>query len=235
VAPVKKSPLTAASDSQLLKRKSGWIVGLDEVGAGCLSGPLCVAAFAFPVTLADTLKFPVRINDSKKLTPEKRVEACELLKAAPECFYKLLWLEVPEIETINIYWARMKAFWTLILELDEKFSGDVFYIVDGPKLGIKHGVTPSVDALEMMEIEKRILAQSKADSSFFAVAAASILAKVARDQLMLEMASQFPNYNWGKNKGYATPDHIEAIRLHGICEHHRKTFCGNFMGASAEL
>lgn len=235
MAPVKKTPLTALSDTQFLKRNSGWIVGLDEVGAGCLSGPLCVAAFAFPVEQAANINFPVRIADSKKLTPEKRVEASELLKVAPGCFYKLLWLDVAEIESINIYWARMKAFWTLILELDEKFSSDAFYFVDGPKLGIKHGVTPTVDALEMMEIEKRILAQSKADSSFFAVAAASILAKVARDQLISEMASQFPHYNWEKNKGYATPDHIEAIRAHGICEHHRKTFCGNFIGAQAEL
>lgn len=204
-------------------------MGLDEVGAGCLSGPLCVAAYAFPVPLSEKIKFPVRITDSKKLTAEKRQEASLLLKESSECFYKLLWLNVAEIESVNIYWARMKAFWTLILELDEKFSGDAFYLVDGPKLGMKHSVTPTLDALEMMELEKRILAQSKADSSFFAVAAASIIAKVERDNLMRELAIDFPKYNWEKNKGYATPDHIEAIRAFGICELHRKSFCGNFL------
>lgn len=230
-----KVQLTPQSDKTFLNRGGGWIVGLDEVGAGCLSGPLCVAAFAFPVELAENIGFPVRITDSKKLTPEKREEASALLLQSKECYSKLLWLNVEAIEEVNIYWARMKAFWTLILDFDEKFSGNAYYIVDGPKLGIKHAVTPSIDALEMMELEKRILAQSKADSSFFAVAAASILAKVARDKLMGELARDFPNYNWEKNKGYATPDHIEAIRAHGICELHRKSFCGNFMGQETSL
>src|SRR6476620_3459453 len=104
--------------SENFQKKNEWIVGLDEVGAGCLSGPLCVAAFAFPSELAAEIKFPVKITDSKKLTPEKRSEASKLLKDSKDCFYKLLWLDVREIEEINIYWARMKAFWTLILELD---------------------------------------------------------------------------------------------------------------------
>lgn len=230
----KNNNLSAMKDfsffrNENLEEENTWVVGLDEVGAGCLSGPLCVAAFAFPVVQAKKIKFPVKINDSKKLTPEKRTEASKLLKESQDVHYKLLWLDVREIETINIYWARMKAFWTLILEFDEKFSGKARFVVDGPKLGIKHGVTPQVDALEMIEIQKRIHSQSKADSHFFSVAAASILAKVARDEHMQELAPSFPHFNWEKNKGYATPDHIEAIKVHGICEHHRKSFCGNFI------
>lgn len=233
----KKNTLSSTGDlsffeATYFEKKQLWIVGLDEVGAGCLSGPLCVAAFAFPAELAEQIKFPVRITDSKKLTPEKRQEAALLLQQSSDCYHKLLWFNVAEIESVNIYWARMKAFWTLILELDEKFSGRARYVVDGPKLGIKHGVTPSVDALEMLELEKRIHAQSKADSHFFSVAAASILAKVARDNHMKELSETFPHFNWEKNKGYATPDHIEAIKMHGICEHHRKSFCGNFINSS---
>jgi ribonuclease HII len=233
VPAAKKKILSSLGDlnffeSDGFQKHSSWIIGLDEVGAGCLSGPLCVAAFAFPADEADKIKFPVRITDSKKLTPEKRQEAAFLLQQSQECYHKLLWLEVREIESINIYWARMKAFWTLILELDEKFSGRARYVVDGPKLGIKHGVTPAVDVLEMMELQKRVHAQSKADSHFFSVAAASILAKVARDNFMKDLSAKFPHFNWEKNKGYATPDHIEAIKTHGICEHHRKSFCGNF-------
>ncbi|MEZ4815966.1 MAG: ribonuclease HII [Bdellovibrionota bacterium] len=214
---------------------SGWVVGLDEVGAGCLAGPLYVVAFAFPVEAANEIQLPVRITDSKKLNPEKRKEAALLLRKIPGCIFKTLVFNVAEIEEVNIYWARMKAFWSLILDLDQQLAGKAQYIVDGPKLGKKHHVTPSIDALEMIELEKRIFAQSKADSSFFAVAAASILAKVTRDDFMKELGESFSHYNWEKNKGYATPDHIAAIREHGICPHHRKSFCGNFISSEKTI
>jgi ribonuclease HII len=212
----------------LISHPTKWIVGLDEVGAGCLAGPLCVAAFAFPVDKAKEIKIKTRVNDSKLLTPEKRCEASELLKVLPHCFYKTLWIEIPEIETINIYWARMKAFWSLILEIDDQLEGSARFLVDGPQLSRKHGATPTIDELDFMEIEKRILAQSKADSSFFAVAAASIIAKVERDTFMAKLSQDFSHYAWEKNKGYATGDHIEAIKNHGMCEHHRPSFCKNF-------
>ncbi len=216
----------------LVSNSIKWVVGLDEVGAGCLAGPLCVAAFAFPVEKINEIDLKTRVFDSKKLSPEKRAEAFEILKELPHCFYKMQWIEIPEIENINIYWARMKAFWSLILELDDQLEGRVQYLVDGPKLSRKHGVTPHMDKfgdeLEFMEIEKRILAQSKADSSFFAVAAASILAKVSRDTFMAALSQTFDRYAWEKNKGYATSDHIEAIQKHGLSEHHRPSFCKNF-------
>lgn len=234
MAAIKLRSLSPKRDVKKIARASGWIVGLDEVGAGCLAGPLCVAAFAYPVEFAPSLKVKTRVLDSKKLTPEERAESAEALRALPQVFHKILYVEVEEIETINIYWARMKAFWTLIHEI-EKIQAETFYLVDGPRLGRKHGVTPAVDELQMMALEQRIRAQSKADDTFFAVAAASILAKVERDTFMTRFDGEFTKYGWSKNKGYATPDHIEAIRAHGMSVHHRPSFCGNFNDAASFL
>lgn len=222
--------LNPKDDLNLLSCDSGWIVGLDEVGAGCLSGPLCVAAFAFPVSEAAVMQLPVRVTDSKKLTPEKRSEASSELLKMKNCVHRLLWIDVDQIEKLNIYWARMKAFWSLIVDLDQLFDSKVNFIVDGPRLAVKVGVTP-----QTVGIDSRIRAQSKADSTFFSVAAASILAKVARDSFITNLASEFQNYNWDKNKGYATPDHIEAIRKYGLTEHHRKSFCKNFVSSEVAL
>jgi ribonuclease HII len=210
---------------------SGWIVGLDEVGAGCLAGPLCVAAFAFPVEKASEIKTKAHVFDSKQLKVEQRESASKELKILPHCLFKICWIDVAEIETINIFWARMKAFWLLIFEMEKELKSLANYLVDGPRLNRKREIPEVEDELVMMELERRIFPHVEGDAKFFAIAAASIIAKVERDSMIgkLDRETFSSRYMWEKNKAYATPEHIDAIKKHGLTKHHRKTFCENIL------
>ncbi len=182
------------------------ICGVDEAGRGPLAGPVCAAA----VILPPYIEIP-GLNDSKKLTDKRRrelfPEICEKALA-----YGIAFGTVEEIETVNILQATFLAMNRAVSQLDIKPD---FALVDGnrdPKLGI-----PTQTLV-------------KGDSRSANIAAASILAKVTRDDLMLEAAKAYPGYGFEIHKGYGTKAHYEAIGALGPCEIHRMSFLKKFYG-----
>lgn len=176
-----------------------YIAGSDEAGRGPLAGPLVVAACILPMNYENKL-----INDSKKLTDKKRRMLYETIKKDALCYH----IEVIDIETIdkiNIYQAS-KLGMKICLE----------------KLSIK----PEVALLDAMKLDLDYPVESiiKGDAKSLSIAAASILAKVYRDDLMLEYAKEYPGYDFENNKGYGTKKHLVALDEIGITPIHRKTY-----------
>jgi ribonuclease HII len=179
------------------------IAGLDEVGRGCLAGPVVAAA----CILNPDIPFPDGLDDSKKLTAETRDEIAAQLKS--DCIaYAIGQVEADEIDRINILEATKQAMLNAIAMLSP--SPD-FLLVDA--LYLKRSPLP----------QKSII---KGDSISASIAAASILAKTYRDELMKTYDLEFPQYGFAGHKGYGAASHLEAIRIHGACVLHRKTFHG---------
>ncbi len=179
------------------------IAGLDEVGRGSLAGPVVAAA-----CILDLEKpLPKGLDDSKKLTAAMRYEIAEQLKA--DCIaYAIGQVEADEIDRINILEATKKAMLIAIEKLDP--SPD-FLLIDA--LHLKQTPLP----------QKAII---KGDSISASIAAASILAKTFRDDLMTAYDSEFPQYGFAGHKGYGAATHFAAIREHGHCSLHRISFRG---------
>ena len=196
----------------LFERKyaeDGLICGIDEVGRGPLAGPVCAGAVILP---AD---HPVLyLNDSKKLSEKKREKMYDVIRAEAVA-YATAFVEPGRIDEINILQATYEA----MAEAVRKLS-----------------VTPSVllvDAVHVPQLEGiRQVSIVKGDAQSASIAAASILAKVERDRLMLEYDSQYPAYGFARNKGYGTAAHIEALRACGPCPLHRNTFISGILGKS---
>lgn len=181
-------------------RGNNVICGVDEAGRGCLCGPVYAAAVILPETY-----FHPDLNDSKKLSPKKReLLFDDIIKNAIS--YGIASASVEEIEQINILNAAMLAMRRAVSMLDAKVD---IALVDG---NIARG----------FECDTRTVV--KGDSLSPSIAAASILAKVSRDRYITEIASKYPDYAFEKHKGYATREHITAIREHGPCEIHRPSF-----------
>lgn len=176
------------------------LCGVDEAGRGSLAGDVYAAAVVFPKgTVIDG------INDSKKLSEKKR-EALfdEITKKAS--VYCIATASVSEIEEINILNAAMLAMKRAVNGL--KITPEIV-LVDGNK-------TP--------DIQEKAMAVVKGDAKSQSVAAASILAKVARDRYMKEMDKQYPEYQFSKHKGYGTKLHYEMVDKYGLCDIHRPSF-----------
>lgn len=175
------------------------VAGVDEAGRGPLAGPVVAAAVILPPK-----GIPRGIDDSKKLAHADRARLHDRLRACAIVGIGIV--EAEEIDTLNIYWATMKAM-TLAVEALGCAPGHV--LVDGnrlPKWGF--AATPIV----------------KGDSISLSIAAASIIAKHTRDTIMLAHAEAHPHYGWHSNKGYGAPDHLRALREHGPCPLHRRSF-----------
>lgn len=175
------------------------LCGVDEAGRGPLAGPVVAAAVILPER-----DCPSGINDSKKLTEKTRARLCAEIRSCAIVGVGVV--EPEEIDRLNIYWATMKAM-TLAVEALGCAPGHV--LVDGnrlPKWGF--AATPIV----------------KGDSISLSIAAASIIAKHTRDTIMLAHAEAHPQYGWHSNKGYGAPDHLRALREHGPCPLHRRSF-----------
>ncbi|WP_404358735.1 ribonuclease HII [Cytobacillus firmus] len=175
------------------------IAGIDEVGRGPLAGPVVAAA----VILPENFYLP-GLDDSKKVPEQKRAEYYEIINAEAEAVSVGI-IESDEIDRINIFEATKKAMLSAIEGLNPKPE---FLLVDAVKL-----LTP-------YPMEAII----KGDGKSVTIAAASIIAKVTRDRMMAEIGKEFPQYGFGKNMGYGTKEHLEAITLHGITPYHRKSF-----------
>lgn len=180
-----------------------FVAGVDEVGRGCLAGPVVAAA----CVLDPGKPLPEGIDDSKKLTAEKREEITAELKA--NCIaYATGQIEADEIDRINILEATKKAMLLAIAALSP--AADFLLI----------------DALELRQSPLPRKAIIKGDSISASIAAASILAKTYRDDLMRKYDEEFPQYGFAGHKGYGAVTHFEAIRKYGVCPLHRKSFRG---------
>lgn len=180
-----------------------FIAGVDEVGRGCLAGPVVAAA----CILDPSKPLPDGLNDSKKVTPEKRREIAEELKENAIA-YATGQIEAEEIDEINILEATKKAMVMAIASL--RPAADFLLI----------------DALQLKQIRLPQKGIIKGDSISASIAAASILAKTYRDELMRELDIEHPQYGFAQHVGYGTSVHWEALRVHGPCYLHRKSFRG---------
>ena len=178
------------------------ICGVDEAGRGPLAGPVCAAA----VILPPHLQIP-GLNDSKKLSDKRRrelfPEICEQALA-----YGIAFATEGEIDEINILQATKKA----MREAASQVPADIFLIDAVTGLGLKGREVPII----------------KGDATSYAIAAASIVAKVTRDRQLLALDEEYPAYGFARNKGYGTPEHIAALKKFGPCPAHRRSFIRNF-------
>lgn len=177
------------------------IAGVDEAGRGPLAGPVVAGACVFSRGLVIE-----GIDDSKKLTPKEREELYQVLVNHPEIDFALGIVEHSQIDAINILKASLEAMAIAVKNL--AIEPD-FLLVDGNQR------PPTEIALKTV---------IKGDSLSQSIAAASILAKHSRDQMMLQFHQEWPQYGFDKHKGYATRTHLQAIQEHGPCPIHRKSF-----------
>ena len=183
------------------------VCGVDEAGRGPLAGPVCAAA----VILPDNCEIE-GLNDSKKISEKKREALFDIIKEKAVA-YSIAYGSLEEIEEYNILEATYLAMNRAIDGLNTQAD---FALIDGNRVpkGIKIPCETVV----------------KGDSKSCSIAAASILAKVTRDRLMLEYDKKYPQYLFAQHKGYGTKAHYEAIKQHGVCEIHRLSFLKNVLG-----
>ena len=198
-------------DFSFEKSAQGPVVGFDEAGCGSWAGPVVAGAALlvrdkFPQDLA------LQIQDSKKLTSLKREKIFSRLQAleGDACFLGIGQCSVEEIDTLNIRQAASLAMEraSAVLKLPPSLS---------PCLGL-------VDGTLRPQFPYSVRSLIKGDSLSLSIAAASIVAKVTRDQLMKELSALYPEYGWERNAGYGTAYHQEALARHGVTPHHRKSF-----------
>lgn len=182
------------------------IIGTDEAGRGPAAGGVYAAAVKFENVSDGLIKDLEVLNDSKKLSPKKRESIYDIILNNTR--NSIVCVEVEEIERINILNASLKAMNTACSSIID--SNDILVLVDGNKL-IKEFNYP----------QKYII---KGDSKSASIAAASILAKVTRDRYMQRLHEEFPIYNWAKNAGYLTKEHLDAIDKYGLTKYHRPSF-----------
>jgi ribonuclease HII len=184
-------------------RKQGFlrIAGIDEAGRGPLAGPVVAAACIFLDGAS------IRgIDDSKKLSPDQRFRLYDKLVSHPSVLFGLGIVDAPIIDEINILQATFRAMLLAISDLKEKPD---FLLVDGPFL-------PPTEIPGEGIVEGDALSPS--------IGAASILAKVTRDRLMVDYHRLYPQYGFDQHKGYGTAQHLSALTLHGPCPIHRHSF-----------
>jgi ribonuclease HII len=180
------------------------VAGLDEVGRGCIAGPVVAAAVVLQTASADKL-YKAGVRDSKTLSSGRRESLAQLIREyALDVAVGIVWPE--EIDRLNILQASLKAMAEAIVGLG--CCPDVL-LVDG-----NQRVPCSIPQRTVV----------RGDACSISIAAASIVAKVYRDELMCRLALDYPIYMFQKHKGYPTKEHLDTIKCHGICEMHRKSF-----------
>ena len=182
------------------------ICGVDEAGRGPLAGPVCAAAVILPEGAVIE-----GLDDSKKLTEKKREKLYDIIKETAVA-YSVAYGTLEEIESVNILEATYLAMNRAIEGLSVKPD---FALIDGNR--VPRGIKIPCETIV------------KGDSKSMSVAAASVLAKVTRDRLMLEYDKKYPEYNFKKHKGYGTKEHTELIKQYGPCEIHRLSFLKNIL------
>ena len=192
----------------LWSREFTLIAGVDEAGRGPLAGPVVAAAVILPATWANG-GFDERLvdlNDSKQLTETQRENFFQIITTHPDLRYAIAIVDAATIDRINILQATHRAMNEALAQLQPQPQ---HVLVDGRP--VKSMTLPQT-------------ALVKGDSRSYSIAAASVLAKVTRDRMMLEFDAKFPGYGFAIHKGYGVPQHLAAIKKLGPCPIHRMTF-----------
>jgi len=198
------------------------VIGTDEAGRGPAAGGVFAAAVMFEKVTEGLIKDLAILNDSKKLTAKKRESIYDIIKN--NTLNKIVCVEVEEIEKINILNASLKAMNIVCSGIISGYGNgltthpnplpkereNLLVLIDGNKL------------IKNFEYNQQYVI--KGDSKSASIAAASILAKVTRDRYMTKLHEEFPMYNWAKNAGYLTKEHLDAIDKYGLCKYHRPSF-----------
>jgi len=184
----------------LLFDAPGLVAGVDEAGRGPLAGPVVAAA-----VILDERRPIGGLKDSKELTPLKRERLFDEIHAKALCL-SIAQASVEEIDTLNILQATLLAMRRAVEGLRLRPNK---VLVDGNRLPV-------------LKIAAEAIVQG--DAKIKAISAASILAKVFRDRLCQELHQQHPQYGFDGHKGYPTPEHLAALKAHGVCPHHRRSF-----------
>jgi ribonuclease HII len=178
------------------------VAGIDEAGRGPLAGPVVAAAAILP----PTFRGHKTLTDSKQLTEQQREEIYAELTSTPEFYWAIGVSDVDVIDHYNILRATWRA---MQIALDGLYVFPDHVLVDGrrvPLIGVKQ------------------TAIVKGDAKSYSIAAASVIAKVTRDRMMLKIHEQYPQYNFAQHKGYGTPEHLAALDQYGPSPIHRKSF-----------
>lgn len=190
-----------AHEDVLAARGFGRVAGVDEAGRGPLAGPVAAAAVILPRSFACAF-----LNDSKKLTKKRRELLYEEITGNPSVVWAVEMVGPEEIDAINILRATHRA---MGLALDALSLKPDIALIDG--LPVK-GLSIPHESLV------------KGDGLSLSIAAASVIAKVTRDRFMESIDREFPEYGFARHQGYGTRAHLEALRIHGPCRHHRRSF-----------
>ncbi len=178
-----------------------WIAGVDEAGRGPLAGPVAAAAVILPPSFTCH-----GLDDSKKITAKRRESLFEIITQDPEIIWAVATADHEEIDRLNI----LKATHLAMRRAVEALAQTPDYCL--------------IDGLPVKDFPFSHEGIVKGDGLSQSIAAASIIAKVTRDRIMQEMDQEFPQFGFAKHQGYGTKMHLEALRTHGPCRHHRRSF-----------
>jgi ribonuclease HII len=184
------------------------VAGVDEAGRGPLAGPVVCAAVILPnAWIEKGVPYKLRgLNDSKQLDAEEREKYYRFLTTCGEVFWGVAIMPVELIDRINILRASLEGMNEALAQLNPEPEHS---LVDGPYIStLKHPQTPLIDG----------------DARSYSIAAASVIAKVTRDRIMIDYDKQFPGYGFAEHKGYMTPRHMAALGELGPCVLHRRSF-----------
>ncbi len=194
-------------EEELLKQDFMAIAGVDEAGCGPLAGPVVAATVILPIHKLADPSFLIGLNDSKKLSDKQKNRLFD--EISMECHFAVGTASVEEIDQINIRQADYLAMERAVRSL--KMAPDAL-LVDAWRLPFWNAYQQGIP---------------QGDAKVRSIAAASIIAKVTRDRLMVEIDLQYPQYGFARHKGYGTKLHYEAIATHGLCPQHRRSFLKN--------
>lgn len=185
----------------LIARGYKRVAGVDEAGRGPIAGPVCAGAVILPPSFSCPL-----LDDSKKLTKKRREVLYGEITTNPKIIWAVGLVEAPEIDQINILCATHRAMGLALDGLSEK-----------PDIAL-------IDGLPVKGLSLPHEALVKGDGLSLSIAAASVIAKVTRDRIMAKIDEEFPEYGFIRHQGYGTREHLESLRKHGPCRHHRRSF-----------
>ena len=201
---------TLAYEKQIAEKGCVLIAGLDEAGRGALAGPLCAAAVILPLDREELTEALLGVRDSKQMSAiERELGAEQIRKIALD--WSVAWVEAAEIDALGMSKAGRLVFQRA---------------VQGLKTRPEHLL---LDYFKLPAVKLPQTSLVKGDQRSLSIACASVLAKTARDALMLSLAEAESRYGFGQNKGYGTEEHVRAIELFGLSPHHRRSFCEHLL------